>query len=48
MIKARNLSSHSYDPKIADAIATDICARFGPAFEQMSLTFARLSEKGET
>jgi len=47
MIKARNLSSHSYDPKVANEIATDICARFGPAFEQMSTTFGALSEKGD-
>jgi len=47
MIKARNLSSHSYDPKVADAVAADILGRFFPAFERMALAFAALSEKGE-
>jgi len=48
MVKARNLSSHAYDAKIADTISTDICARFGPAFERMALTFGTLAEKGDS
>src|SRR5574344_1602804 len=32
MIKARNLSSHTYQQDLAQRIATDILARFYPAF----------------
>ena len=32
MIKARNLSSHTYQLSLAQRIATDILARFYPAF----------------
>lgn len=45
MIKARNLSSHTYNIAIATGIAGDILARFYPAFVTMADTFAALSAK---
>ena len=35
MIKARNLSSHTYQQDLAQRIATDILTRFYPAFEAL-------------
>lgn len=43
MIKARNLTSHTYNTAIASGIADDILARFYPAFTAMANTFAALS-----
>ena len=43
MIKARNLTSHTYNTDIASSIAGDILARFYPAFVAMAATFAALS-----
>jgi nucleotidyltransferase substrate binding protein (TIGR01987 family) len=33
MIEARNLTSHTYDPKTAEGVAQDIVKRFFPAFQ---------------
>lgn len=46
MIKSRNLTSHAYDPEIANRIASDICSRFHEAFERLSETFSKLSVSG--
>jgi len=32
MIKARNLTSHTYNPEVADSVTRDILVRFYPAF----------------
>lgn len=45
MIKARNLTSHTYNTEIAESIAMDILARFYPAFAALSVTFNRLSSQ---
>lgn len=45
MIKARNLSSHTYNQDIAEEVVTDILSRFFPAFEQLTATFSVLAEK---
>ena len=42
MIKARNLTSHTYNTDIAASIAGDILSRFYPAFTAMANTFAAL------
>ncbi len=47
MIKARNLSSHTYQEKIAENIVADILGRFHPAFVLMEQRFTRL-ERNET
>jgi nucleotidyltransferase substrate binding protein (TIGR01987 family) len=38
MIKARNLTSHTYNVDVAQQISSDILQRFYPAFMQMSET----------
>ena len=43
MIKARNLTSHTYNTDIADSIAGDILTRFYPALAALTSTFAALS-----
>lgn len=45
MIKARNLSSHTYNIEVAEGIAQDVLTRFYPAFATLAQTFAELSEK---
>jgi nucleotidyltransferase substrate binding protein (TIGR01987 family) len=45
MIKARNLSSHTYKPETADEIVEGILARFYPAFEQLARKFTSLAEQ---
>ena len=45
MIKARNLSSHTYNTEIAAGIADDILKRFYPAFAAMKVTFSELADK---
>ncbi len=45
MIKARNLSSHTYNTETAEAIVDDILKRFYPAFSAMQLAFRKLVEK---
>jgi nucleotidyltransferase substrate binding protein (TIGR01987 family) len=47
MIKARNLTSHTYNTDIASGIASDILARFYPAFVAMASTFAALSAQAD-
>ncbi|MDO9161309.1 MAG: nucleotidyltransferase substrate binding protein [Methylococcaceae bacterium] len=47
MIKARNLSSHTYNPGTAQAIVEDILTRFYPAFEQMARRFTALAQQPE-
>lgn len=46
MIKARNLSSHTYNNEVSEAIAADILKRFYPAFVAMQRTFSDLSDQG--
>lgn len=48
MIKARNLTSHTYNTGIAEDIVKDILLRFYPAFSEMEARFNELSlEEGE-
>jgi nucleotidyltransferase substrate binding protein (TIGR01987 family) len=47
MIKARNLTSHTYNTTVAEGIATDILARFYPAFDAMGDTFVALSAQAD-
>jgi hypothetical protein len=42
MIKARNLTSHTYNLDVAKQISSDILQRFHPAFLQMAATFTKL------
>jgi nucleotidyltransferase substrate binding protein (TIGR01987 family) len=42
MIKARNLTSHTYNLDVAQQISSDILQRFYPAFIQMAATFNSL------
>jgi nucleotidyltransferase substrate binding protein (TIGR01987 family) len=42
MIKARNMTSHTYSTDIAQDIATDILQRFYPAFKALEITFSAL------
>ena len=46
MIRARNLSSHTYNTETAAEIVEHVLARFYPAFEQLAKTFAALAEQG--
>lgn len=43
MIKARNLTSHTYNTEIAQSIVKNILTRFYPAFAAMVQTFTALS-----
>lgn len=45
MIKARNLSSHTYNTEIAEAIVHDILTRFYPAFSALQIVFRELADK---
>jgi len=45
MIKARNLSSHTYQEKIAADMVKEILTRFHPAFVAMELRLAALAQK---
>lgn len=47
MIKARNLTSHTYNPTVAEGIATDILARFYPAFVSLGDTLVALSAQAD-
>lgn len=42
MIKARNLTSHTYNTEIAQSIVKNILERFYPAFESMAKKFSEL------
>lgn len=44
MIKARNLSSHTYNPETAEEIVENVLTRFYPQFELMARKFATLAE----
>lgn len=46
MIKARNMTSHTYSTDVAQGIAADILQRFYPAFNAMAVTFSALRERG--
>lgn len=48
MIKARNLSSHTYNIETAEEIVENILTRFYPAFEQFAKTFSTIAEKSES
>jgi nucleotidyltransferase substrate binding protein (TIGR01987 family) len=43
MIKARNQTSHTYNPSTASVIVEDILERFYPAFEAMANSFEIIS-----
>ena len=45
MIKARNLSSHTYQQDLAQRIATDILTRFYPAFVALELKMQSMLER---
>jgi nucleotidyltransferase substrate binding protein (TIGR01987 family) len=45
MIEARNQTTHSYSPEIAQAVADDILRRFYPAFERMAKKFSALIDR---
>jgi nucleotidyltransferase substrate binding protein (TIGR01987 family) len=45
MIKARNLSSHTYNVEVAESITRDILERFHPAFESMAKKFTLLRDR---
>ncbi len=47
MIRARNLTSHTYNTDIASDIAKDILNRFYPAFVHMEARFRKLFEQEE-
>lgn len=44
MIKSRNLSSHTYNPAVAEEIVKAILTRFYPAFARLTQKFTALSE----
>lgn len=44
MIKARNLSSHTYNPEIAEEIVKNVLTRFHPQFELMARKLAELAK----
>ena len=45
MIKARNMTSHTYSTDVAQGIATDILQSFYPAFKAMEVTFSALKAR---
>ena len=45
MIKARNLSSHTYQQDLAQRIATDILTRFYPAFVALELKMQSMLDR---
>ena len=47
MIKARNLSSHTYNPETAEEIVESVLTSFYPAFELMARKFTALAEQIE-
>ena len=46
MIKARNLTSHTYNPEVADSVTRDILVRFYPAFCALRQRLAPLAQPG--
>lgn len=47
MIRARNLTSHTYNSKTAEGVARDTLQRFYPAFLELKNTFDRILAQGE-
>ncbi len=47
MIKARNQTSHTYNPELADEVAEDISHSFYPEFEKMARKFTQLYEQND-
>lgn len=47
MIEARNKTSHTYAPNIAQEVVDDILTRFYPAFEGMTKKFTALNDQGD-
>lgn len=45
MIKARNLSSHTYNPETAEEIVENVLTRFYPQFELMARRFTVLASE---
>ena len=45
MIKARNLTSHTYNVEVAASIVQNILQRFYPAFAAMAETFSALAQQ---
>jgi len=45
MIKARNLSSHTYQQDLAQRIASDILTRFYPAFVALEQTMQSMLDR---
>lgn len=45
MIKARNLTSHTYNLDVAESITQDILQRFYPAFVALATTFSQLQDQ---
>ena len=45
MIKARNLTSHTYQTKIVEGIVKEILSRFHPAFVALEARFTQLEKK---
>ena len=48
MIKARNLTSHTYNQDVAESIEQDTLARFHPAFVAMAERFSALASQPDT
>jgi hypothetical protein len=48
MIKARNLTSHTYQTTVANGIAHDILTRFYPAFVALESSFAVLDSQTDS
>jgi nucleotidyltransferase substrate binding protein (TIGR01987 family) len=46
MIKARNLTSHTYNPEVADSVTRDILIRFYLAFAALQQRLAPLTQTG--
>ena len=44
MIESRNLTSHTYNPEIAEAVVNDILRSFYPDFVKLAHTFASLHD----
>ena len=45
MIRARNLTSHTYNLDVAESIARDVLGRFHPAFAAMEEHFAKFEKE---
>jgi nucleotidyltransferase substrate binding protein (TIGR01987 family) len=46
MIKARNLTTHTYDCEVAERIASDVLHRFEPALVELEKKFDGLAKSG--